>query len=317
MKGVVALIAVLACVSCATAFLSESQYESLFASYAQEFDKVYESQALFFQRFNAFKANVAYINQRNTENITFTLGINQFSDLTNEEYRQTLTRRSSNRAPAPEEPVDISALPNDVDWRTSGAVQHVKDQGQCGSCWAFSATGSVESITKIKGGALPDLSEQQIVDCCHAGGSQGCNGGEETAALEWISQHGGQCSTASYPYRARDGQCKTCTAVAKITGAKRFTGEANLASNLVNQPCTVAVDAASPDWQSYSGGVYNGRCGQSLDHAILAVGYTGNYWIVKNSWGTRWGASGYIYLIRGKSSSGICGVALEPSYPTA
>jgi len=312
---VLAVVALLACGVCvATAFLSESQYESLFTSYIDEFDKMYESPEVFFHRYNAFKANLAYINQRNTENLTFTLGINQFTDLTNEEYRTILRRPASNRAPIPEEVVDISALPNDIDWRTSGAVQKVKDQGQCGSCWAFSATGAVESITKIKHGNLPDLSEQQIVDCCHAGGSQGCNGGEETAALEWIAQHGGQCDTASYPYRARDGQCKQCTAVAKITGAKRFSGEAGLASNLNNQPCTVAVDAASPDWQSYSGGVYNGRCGQNLDHAILAVGYTANYWIVKNSWSTRWGASGYIYLIRGKN---ICGVAKEPSYPTA
>jgi C1A family cysteine protease len=272
---------------------------------------VYETPTDFFHRYNAFKENVAYIQLRNTQNLTFSLGINQFTDLTNEEYRQILTRPQSNRARVPEEAVDISALPNDVDWRTSGAVQKVKDQGQCGSCWAFSATGATESFQKIKHGTLPDLSEQQLVDCCHSGGSQGCNGGEETAALEWIAQHG-QCDTASYPYRARDGACKTCTAVAHITGAKRISGEAALATAIAITPTTVAVDAASPDWQSYAGGVYNGRCGHSLDHAILAVGYTANYWIVKNSWSTRWGAQGYIFLIRGKN---ICGVALEPSYP--
>jgi KDEL-tailed cysteine endopeptidase len=295
--------------------LSETQYQSMFVSYTNEYNKVYETSEVMFQRYNAFKWNVDYINQRNAENLTFTLGINQFTDLTLEEFKATLTRRSSNRAAIPEEYVDISSLPTDtVDWRTKGAVQKVKDQGQCGSCWAFSATGAVESITFIKSGTLPDLAEQQLVDCCHAGGSQGCNGGEETDALIWISTHGGQCSTASYPYRARDGQCKTCTAVAKITGAKRFTGEPALATNIVGQPCTVAVDAGSSDWQSYSGGVYNGKCGHSLNHAILAVGYTDQYWIVKNSWSTRWGANGYIYLTRGKN---ICGVALEPSYPTA
>jgi len=309
--GVVALLALFAGVS--AWHLSETQYEHLFAAYCQEFEKVYENQDLFFKRYTAFKANVEYINHRNTENITFTLGMNQFTDLTFDEYVAQLNRPVSNRAPVEEEVVDISGLPNDVDWRTKGAVQRVKDQGQCGSCWAFSATGAVESIIFIKSGTLPDLAEQQLVDCCHAGGSQGCNGGQETDALIWVSQHG-QCSQQSYPYRARDGQCKTCTAVAKITGAKRFSGEPALATNIVNQPCTVAVDAASPDWQSYSGGIYNGRCGKSLDHAILAVGYTDAYWIVKNSWGTRWGASGYIYLARGKN---ICGLALEPSYPTA
>jgi len=295
----------------ASAFLSESQYQAVFAGYLVDFGKQYEDSTVFFARYNAFKENLAYINQRNTENITFTLGINQFTDLTNEEYRQTLNRQQSNRARPAEEAVDISSLPNDVDWRTSGAVQKVKDQGQCGSCWAFSATGAVESFMKIKGGALPDLAEQQLVDCCHAGGSQGCNGGEETNAIEWIAQHG-QCDTASYPYRARDGKCKQCTAVAHVSGAKRITGEAALATAIGVTPTTVAVDAGSPDWQSYSGGVYNGRCGHSLNHAILAVGYTANYWIVKNSWSTRWGAQGYIFMIRGKN---ICGVASEPSYP--
>jgi len=295
----------------AQAYLSQSQYEAIFTRYVEDFGKVYENNDVFFARFAAFKENLAYINQRNTENITFTLGINQFTDMTNEEYRKLLTRPTSNRAPVPEEFVDISSLPNDVDWRSQGAVQKVKDQGQCGSCWAFSATGAVESFTKIKHGNLPDLAEQQLVDCCHAGGSQGCNGGEETNAVEWIAQHG-QCDSASYPYRARDGQCKQCTAVAHVSGAKRISGEAALAAAITITPTTVAVDAASPDWQSYSGGVYNGRCGHSLDHAILAVGFTANYWIVKNSWSTRWGAQGYIYLIRGKN---ICGVALEPSYP--
>jgi len=309
---VLATVVVLCCLGAASAILSESQYEGLFASYCADFGKQYEDKDVFFKRYAAFKENIAYINQRNTENITFTLGMNQFTDLTNEEYRSMLTRSKSNRADRPDEIVDISGLPNDIDWRTSGAVQKVKDQGQCGSCWAFSATGAVESFTKIQSGTLPDLAEQQLVDCCHAGGSQGCNGGEETNAIEWIAQHG-QCATSQYPYRARDGQCKQCTAVAHVKGAKRITGEAALATALAIGPVTVAVDAASPDWQSYAGGVYNGRCGQSLDHAILAVGYTAQYWIVKNSWSTRWGAQGYIYLIRGKN---ICGVGKEPSYPT-
>jgi len=310
-RVLLAVVAIACCVGAASAFLSESQYEALFASYVEEYGKAYENQELFFHRYSAFKENVAYINKRNSENITFVLGLTQFTDLTNEEYRKLLTRPQSNRAPMPEEDVDTSALPNDVDWRTSGAVQRVKDQGQCGSCWAFSATGAVESFTKIKTGTLPDLSEQQIVDCCHAGGSMGCNGGEETAALEWIAQHG-QCSEASYPYRARDGQCKTCTAVAHIAGAKRISGEPALQTALNIEPVTVAVDAGSPDWQSYKGGIYNGRCGTQLNHAILAVGYTANYWIVKNSWSTAWGDKGYIHLIRGKN---ICGVAKEPSYP--
>jgi len=295
----------------ASAFLAESQYEALFSQYATAFGKVYETPEVFFHRYAAFKSNIAYINQRNMDNITFTLGMNQFTDLTNDEYKMLLTRPQSNRVAPVEEVVDMSGVPNDVDWRTSGKVQRVKDQGQCGSCWAFSATAAAESIMAIKTGSLPDLSEQQLVDCCHDGGSQGCNGGMETDGLRWIAQHG-QCTAAEYPYRARDGACKTCKGVTQLTGAKAFTGEAALATNIVNQPCTVAVDAGSPDWQSYSGGVYNGRCGKQLNHAILAVGYTATYWIVKNSWSANWGAQGYIYMTRGKN---ICGLASEPSYP--
>jgi C1A family cysteine protease len=313
MKAVVACVAVVALFSVSCMALSELQYQQLFISYTNQYNKVYDSNDLFFQRYNAFKANVEYINNRNQQNLTFTLGINQFTDLTNEEFRATLNRPTSNRIPVPEEYVDMTNVPNDVDWRSKGAVQKVKDQGQCGSCWAFSATAATESIGFIKGGVLRNLAEQQLVDCCHDQ-CDGCNGGFETDALLWIAKKG-QCETVEYPYRARDGVCNaTCTAKAHLTGAQRFSGEPALASNLANQPCTVAVDAGSADWQSYSGGVYNGHCGKSLNHAILAVGYTADYWIVKNSWGVSWGASGYIYMKRGKN---ICGVASEPSYPTA
>jgi len=273
--------------------------------------KQYET-AEFFRRFAIFKDNVNYINMRNSENLTFTLGVNQFTDLTNDEFRaRMLGRRSSPALPITSLQADTSDLPNDVDWRDKGAVQRVKDQGQCGSCWAFSATAAIESINFIVNKTLPDLAEQQLVDCDKE--EQGCNGGFESDAIQWIADNGGQCSQADYPYTARDGTCKTsCTPIAGVTAVTRFTGEANLQTNLNNQPCTVAVDAGSSDWQSYTGGVYNGRCGKQLNHAILAVGYTANYWIVKNSWGDSWGAKGYIYMIRGKN---ICGVASEPSYP--
>jgi len=156
MRAVYVVVA-LAALSCAAA-LSDTQAQGLFSAYIGDFNKVYESTEMFFHRFNAFKANLEYIQQRNTENITFTLGVNQFTDLTFDEYLATLTRPASNRMPVvEEEDIDISALPNDVDWRTKGAVQKVKDQGACGSCWAFSATAAVESITFIKSGTLPDL----------------------------------------------------------------------------------------------------------------------------------------------------------------
>jgi len=287
----------------------EAQRE--FVSYTQLFNKQYDSTAEFFNRFAIFKDNLEYINMRNSENLTFTLGVNQFTDLTNDEFRALLGRRSSDPLPIATQQADTSDLPNDVDWRTKGAVQKVKNQGSCGSCWAFSATAAIESINFIVNNTLPDLAEQQLVDCDKE--EQGCNGGFESDAMEWIAKNGGQCATKDYPYTARDGTCKkTCVPIASLTSVNRFTGEPNLQSNLNNQPCTVAVDAGSADWQSYKSGIYNGRCGKQLNHAILAVGYTDAYWIVKNSWGTAWGVQGYIYMIRGKN---ICGVASEPSYP--
>jgi len=135
----------------------------------------------------------------------------------------------------------------------------------------------------------------------------------ETDAIEWVGKNGGQCLGSDYPYTARGGTCKkTCKAAATVKGAKRFTGEPALITGITLKPCTVAVDAGGSAWQSYKGGVFDTSCGKQLNHAILAVGYTDKYYIVKNSWGGSWGASGYIYIVRGKN---LCGIALEPSYP--
>jgi len=302
------------CVAIGAAATSEMEYQRQFSSWVSEHGKTYESTVDFFNRFNIFKANLDYINQRNAENLGFTLAPNQFTDLTNEEFRALMTRPSwrpaveeLNEEPSP------NPEPTNVDWRDKGAVQKVKDQGQCGSCWAFSATGAIESITFLKNGTLPNLAEQQMVDCDKA--QSGCNGGMESDAIEWVARNGGQCAEKDYPYTARDGTCKkTCKPIATVKSVVRFSTEAKLQTNIINQPCTVAVDAGSSDWQSYHGGVYAGKCGKQLNHAILAVGYTPTYWIVKNSWGSSWGASGYIFLKRG---SNICGVASEPSYPVA
>jgi hypothetical protein len=217
--------------------------------------------------------------------------------------------------PVAPEAVSSNALPTDVDWRDKGAVTHVKDQGQCGSAWAFSATGAMESLGFIWGKGLKDLSEQQLVDCSGSAGNHGCNGGEPTRAFEWYKSHG-PASQASYPYTARDGSCKAASAVlspiAKVVTIPKGNEEA-LAAAVVVQPVSVLVDA-SGGFQSYHGGVFNGPCGATPDHAVLIVGYTPTYWIVKNSWGTAWGMSGYIYLARGKNLCGIADFASVPKY---
>jgi hypothetical protein len=276
-----------------------------------DYSRAYDGANKVFERYNIFKANLDHINLENSKNLTYTLGLNEFSDLTDAEFIASyMGRLPSDNSVREEEP----ALPNqanDIDWRTKGAVTPIKNQGACGSCWAFSATGGIEGFWFLKQGQLISLAEQQLVDCCKDG-SAGCNGGQESNAIGWVGKNGGQCKGSDYPYTARDGTCKkTCSPAAKVSGVKRISGEAALTTALNNLPVTVAVAASS--WKSYKGGVYTGPCPGSINHAVLAVGYTNDYFMVKNSWGTSWGESGYIRLKKGMSPS-VCSVGREPAY---
>merc|ERR1711862_1092434 len=199
------------------------------------------------------------------------------------------------------------AAPASIDWSSKGAVTPVKNQGQFGSCWAFSSTGGLEGQWEIATGNLQSISEQQLVDCSKNGGNAGCNGGLMDNSFEWCESKAA-ATESSYPYTARDGSCKSSfdTAVPRggVTGYKDISNEAGLLDAVTNVgPISVAIEADQYSIQGYSGGVLTGNCGTQLDHGVLAVGFGSesgtNYWKVKNSWGASWGMNGYILIERG------------------
>jgi len=243
------------------------------------------------------------------------MGINQFSDMMPEEFKATMLTGYDAASSVPVEEMMVKMLPTaDVDWRAKGTVTPVKNQGSCGSCWAFSTVGTIEGFVVVKKSqALVSLSPQQLVDCDK--GNQGCSGGLPSTSIPWVGKNGGLCSEADYPYVGRGGTCKkTCKPIATVAGVSRGKGEAALSSALDSMPVSIAVDA-SGGFQSYKSGVFSGPCGTNLNHAILAVGGVSSgtpYWIVKNSWGTSWGSAGYINIAKGKN---LCGMTNDLCWP--
>ena len=197
-----------------------------------------------------------------------------------------------------------------------------------GCCWAFSAVAAMEGITQLKTGKLISLAEQELVDCDTSGEDQGCEGGLMDDAFEFIIQNKGLATEANYPYKGVDGTCnknKEASHAAQITGYEDVpaNSENALLKAVANQPVSVAIDASGSAFQFYSSGVFTGDCGTELDHGVTAVGYGTasdgtKFWLVKNSWGSSWGENGYIRMQRDvDANEGLCGIAMEASYPTA
>ena len=326
----VALVCVLLGLALANAAVfKEEEYQFLFSKYMGQYAKKYTHETFFF-RYTVFKQNMDKIFLANKQNFTYTLGMNEMGDMTHDEFKATklgYNKVDRSYARAKNTCTPPTTTKTQVDWVAAGAVTPIKNQGQCGSCWSFSTTGSVEGDVFIEGGVLTSLSEQQLVDCSTAQGNQGCNGGLMDNAFQYIISNGGLTTEAGYPYTATGpNTCNVQTPLAStITGFCDVTSgsETALMNAVAQQPVSVAIEADQSCFQFYSGGVMSDpSCGTQLDHGVLAVGFGVSngqkYWNVKNSWGTSWGQNGYIWLGRQVAGqpTGVCGIAQEPSYPT-
>lgn len=278
----------------------------------------------YLRRLEVFKRNSLKITEHNNKTQrNYSLSINKYADLSNKEFKEIYAKRRASSGTSTPVHLKEEGVPEKVDWSELGAVNPVMDQGQCGSCWAFSAVGAIEGAHFVKTKELLKLSEQQMVDCARNDyGNFGCGGGDEKAGLRYAMKNPID-TEEDYPYTATDQKCKETTqsGLVIVTSVNLVSHNSpdQLMAAIAETPTTVAVQA-DEDFQFYSGGILDSQsCGTDLDHAVLAVGYSqvdgGGYYIVKNSWGNDWGEQGFIRVAI-TPGKGICGIQMEPSFPT-
>lgn len=318
---------------------SSSPYTDLFESWCREHGKAYASESEKLARFRVFEDNLAFVENHNAAgNSTYSLALNAFADLTVHEFRAARlglslgvnlqlsdsTAAVGNGSRAVFQGFDV-AVPDSIDWREKGAVTQIKDQGSCGACWAFSATGAIEGINKIATGSLVSLSEQELIDCDRTYNS-GCAGGLMDYAFNWVLKNHGIDTEEDYPFRTAESNCLQNKLKRRVVTIDGYTdvpshNEKLLLQTVASQPVSVGICGSERSFQLYSKGIFTGPCSTSLDHAVLIVGYSSSngvdYWILKNSWGTSWGMNGYMHMLRnGGTSQGVCGINMLASYPT-
>jgi C1A family cysteine protease len=318
MKFAVAALVGLA--SASTELLTSEDYK--FMEYVSKFGRTYGTVAEYNFRKEQFKTRIAVHAEHNSQNgVTSYQGVNFLTDRTDEEIKKMNGFKMSETANNTKI-FDETNNADSLDWRAKGAVTPVKDQGQCGSCWSFSTTGALEGAHFVKTGALVSLSEQNLVDCSWL--NHGCNGGSMDLAFMYTEKHHLE-TEANYPYTATSGlfKCKYDAAKASV-GATTYTdvtknSAAQFKAALQHGPVSVAIEADQSVFHQYTGGIISGKaCGTSLDHGVLAVGYGSengtNFYIVKNSWTTKWGENGFVRIAI-EDGAGVCGIQMQASQP--
>ncbi|XP_017053592.1 procathepsin L-like [Drosophila ficusphila] len=303
-----------------------------------EYNKTYQNATEDLYRQQIFQENKIQIdlhNQRFKEGEeTFNMSINQFTDLKDEEFYQDHMLSSDfdyefdndYNNTNHREKRDITnywPIPRAIDWRYWGAVTPVKNQGRCKSCWAFAAIGALESLQFRQTGNLIALSEQSLIDCTFSHGNHGCDGGTPKRSLKYVIKKGGVPSEQKYPYKAKDGYCHRRSRVTILgPGFQKVTygDERMLARAVANHgPVAVSLDASPRSFKSYSSGIYEDPAceGRKLTHAVVVIGYGTDpsgrdFWLIKNSWGTKWGMGGYMKMLR--NAGNLCGIATKAYY---